>query len=76
MKKIKIVLVILLIFSIYVIFKVEDNNRNYYINQKINKIYELKDKNIDKYTYIKEISIVAVFKDLRQLEKYSCCADL
>ena len=26
--------------------------------------------------YIKEISIVAVFKDLRQLEKYSCCADL
>lgn len=26
--------------------------------------------------YIKEISIVAVFKDLRQLEKYSCCTDL
>lgn len=56
MKKIKVVLVILLIFSIYVIFKIEDNNRNYYINQKINKIYELKNKNIDKYTYIKEIS--------------------
>ena len=56
MKKIKVVLLILLIFSIYIIFKIEDNNRNYYINQKINKIYELKDKNIDKYTYIKEIS--------------------
>lgn len=26
--------------------------------------------------YIKEISIVAVFKDLRQLEQYTCCSDL